>query len=529
MKIPSKIINEFQVLLTKSLEHVIRDDEINRLNEIFHEYPEITSLYHQFITVNLALNQSNLFSEEVQPDDTFYDLLTELAQQEKTAPSVEREVDTKPKEPTSETQSKSTVKPVKTGKTLPLLAAISVMILLLLIFTAQFAPSEVATITDMLDAKVKGPVLTPRLSRLSNKSTPISLTTGIMKITFDCGVEAVIEGPAEFRITSAKSMSLNKGKLYARVSPLGRGFWVETATSSIVDLGTEFGIQVFDDQTSTVHMITGRAKLEAKRSHRRQAKQYLTEGQARRMSTSGKITSIDLNQSAFIRDINSETETYWRGECLSVIPLPTQNSDDASGIRTDKTYTHLLDFGHETAAVINEVTFSPIHFKDEYTDTVFRDDSLNLVLMRSGARAFLSFPNERQVENADGGMQALLSNGLYITSQSLPDYYTLTLTGLTPGQKYSLRLYYCPDQMGNNHPIQVVFNGEGHDKQIQINQLTQGAHYVRYDYTANSEQVDITFRSTTDDRTWHLYGLTNEIINLGHASAPPKTNLYSIN
>jgi hypothetical protein len=399
------------------------------------------------------------------------------------------------------------------------IAAVTMAIVLTISLSALHvrAHREVATVTDMLDARVEGLTLAPHVTRLTGKSAPIVLTTGVMKIMFDCGVKVVVESPADFQVKSARRVSLHKGKLYAQVSELGHGFRVDTPNSSIIDLGTEFGISVPDDQTaSVVHMYAGQATVSPPRASPRGGSEVLTTGQARKVTAAGEVSHIEIEEAAFIRDFNSQTKTDWRGEWLTAVPLPAHDTDRASGIHPNKTYTHLLDFGLDRAAIVNGVAFAPVGVGEAYTGVVFRDDLLELTLTRIGAKSFRPFQNERHSEDADGGMQALLSDAIFLSNQPMPDHYALTLTGLTPGQKYSLRLYYCTDQREPVRSIRLIFNGQGHDKEIVIDQQAGGANYVRYDYTARSGKVDVTLRAMEAERCWHLYGLSNEVIDVEH-------------
>ncbi len=517
MNIPNRVINEFQILLTKSLEYAITDAEIERLHTLFHEYPKITSFYHRFITLNLSLKKPSVLSPGDQFEDSFYDLLTELAKHESTAPQVERQIPIEPipEKRKSKASPRPEPQPINPTITLPLLAAVCMLLLVILIVTSQlhhqYTPVEVATVTDLMDTQ--GNQLTLN-GRLTNKSDPITLRSGVVKILFDCGVRIVVEGPAQFKIESAKHILLNRGKLYAQVSPSGHGFQIDTPNSTIVDLGTEFGIDVPKDQTSSVHMINGKATVEIRDPNLPPSKQFITEGQARRVNPSGTIDSIEIEKNEFIRDFDSVTQTYWRGEWLTLVPLPARHTDQASGISASKTYTHLLNIGIGQTAVINGVEFSSIDFSKNYYGTTYRDDSLEFTLTRHGAHCFGYFQNLSAETHADGGMQILLSDAIWLGRQTLPDYYTLTLSKLIPGKKYSLRIYYGPDHNNRSRLSRVVFNGEGHDREIQIDQVANGANYIRYDYTAKSNQVEVTFYSTTDDRNWHLYGISNEVIPL---------------
>ena len=85
----------------------------------------------------------------------------------------------------------------------------------------------------------------------------LHLEQGLVELSFECGARFVLEGPASFTINDAMSASLNRGKLSAEVLPRASGFLVQTPSSKVVDLGTEFGIDVGDDGRSEVHVFRG--------------------------------------------------------------------------------------------------------------------------------------------------------------------------------------------------------------------------------------------------------------------------------
>ena len=90
------------------------------------------------------------------------------------------------------------------------------------------------------------------------------LKQGLAEIEFSTGAIVVLEGPAELELgtrsaeretrnvptsnfqlsTSPNSCSLTLGKLYARVPEQAHGFTVHTPTMTVVDLGTEFAVEV---------------------------------------------------------------------------------------------------------------------------------------------------------------------------------------------------------------------------------------------------------------------------------------------
>jgi hypothetical protein len=89
----------------------------------------------------------------------------------------------------------------------------------------------------------------------------LSLQSGLAEIAFDSGVQVILEGPADFEVGSRKSeveqeevrvqgsdennaCVLTLGKIVAHVPKQARGFSVDTPSMRIVDLGTEFGVEV---------------------------------------------------------------------------------------------------------------------------------------------------------------------------------------------------------------------------------------------------------------------------------------------
>ncbi|PAY19687.1 hypothetical protein CKO51_09755 [Rhodopirellula sp. SM50] len=83
---------------------------------------------------------------------------------------------------------------------------------------------------------------------------------GIAEIDFFCGATLIVEGPATLDVESDWSVRVVKGRLRASVPPAARGFIVKAADSEIIDLGTEFAVEVGDDE-ARVEVIDGEVKL----------------------------------------------------------------------------------------------------------------------------------------------------------------------------------------------------------------------------------------------------------------------------
>jgi hypothetical protein len=80
-------------------------------------------------------------------------------------------------------------------------------------------------------------------------------------LTFFNGVMLSLQGPADLDMTSGDRIFCHRGKLRARVPAGAEGFVVMAPGAAVVDLGTEFGLNVADDGTALLMVFEGQAEL----------------------------------------------------------------------------------------------------------------------------------------------------------------------------------------------------------------------------------------------------------------------------
>jgi hypothetical protein len=80
---------------------------------------------------------------------------------------------------------------------------------------------------------------------------------GRMILSMLNGVTVVVEGPADFELLSIDRIACNSGKLRARVPEGAEGFVISGPGSAVVDLGTEFGVNVKSDGKSRGKVFEG--------------------------------------------------------------------------------------------------------------------------------------------------------------------------------------------------------------------------------------------------------------------------------
>ena len=130
------------------------------------------------------------------------------------------------------------------------------------------------------------------------------------------------------------------------------------------------------------------------------------------------------------------------------------------------------------------------------------------------------------------GLLGLLGSFTFNNDGNVGSNQTFTLSGLTPGQYYELRLFcrkWANDtqrqqtiEFSSGETVDTVTFSEDHPEVEPINmELRDQAYYISYRYTAGEDEELIVKFTVADDEiqgdpgSFHLYGLTNQV------SSPP--------
>lgn len=124
----------------------------------------------------------------------------------------------------------------------------------------ETAPGGNARLTALVGARWKTRTSPDPLAGAASPSR-LALEAGLAELTYDNGVRVTIEGPCDYSVSGSNAGRLVFGKLVARVPRGAEGFRVDYARGHIVDLGTEFAMEVSDDGAAEVGVFEGRIEL----------------------------------------------------------------------------------------------------------------------------------------------------------------------------------------------------------------------------------------------------------------------------
>jgi hypothetical protein len=112
------------------------------------------------------------------------------------------------------------------------------------------------------------PVATPAPGTPLMGVNVVRLDTGTAQLMIPQVGHVILEGPAEFELTSAKRARLVKGRMKLRVTEkTGQGFVVDTPHGEVTDLGTEFGLDLTNRDEAGLVVFEGSVDLRVARSN----------------------------------------------------------------------------------------------------------------------------------------------------------------------------------------------------------------------------------------------------------------------
>ena len=326
MKQDPKALHEFICLVIQSLEGVISEEDFRKLDQMIGCDAELARHYVYLISLNSDLckpGQVENFMLQESADNAPFDstVMAALAEYEKIAPAEPVEEEEEPKhiridrivKPNSPRQ----INRVSLIAALTAVAALVFLLVYIHFVTPPRIPVPVATITDTVQAQWAGSYSDLREgSRLSAVHESIILTKGLTKLLFDNQAQVVIEAPAEFEITTEDQLHLTYGRLYAIVPHEAMGFTVTSRKGKIIDLGTEFGVEVDLNGDTELHVLKGKTTLISGEKQEKSSA-MVTEGQARKISGPDALMSdISCSETKFVREIRMQDGFVWRGESL---------------------------------------------------------------------------------------------------------------------------------------------------------------------------------------------------------------------
>jgi len=166
---------------------------------------------------------------------------------------------------------------------------------------------SVARLSGAKDCRWSGTALQP--GEELHRGQKINLDAGFAEITFDCGAQVTLEGPASLDLDSAWEAVLQRGTLKANVPTEAVGFRVSNPSVNVVDLGTEFSMVADEGGATEVFVLKGAVETTARDAAGNEERPVvLKEKQARRFAHAGgsEVRDREAKLERFMRKVAFE-------------------------------------------------------------------------------------------------------------------------------------------------------------------------------------------------------------------------------
>lgn len=325
-------LRQFYDIITASVDGRATAEQFQVLKKTLREDPDALRYYADYMSIYCHFRFSTEIPVNVEENDELnessfdMELWSELAQYEAQAATLQqlKDSDKVPeKELIQKVEYHKTPKKINKFSLISAVTGIAAILLLVLILQYIPVPVQVAVLEDSIDAKWHNDAFsTEKNSVFSSGRGPMVLEKGIVKFLLNNDVRAIVEAPARFEIVSANEVKLYEGRLFGSVPKKAIGFTVSSKHSKVVDLGTDFGVNVNQNEDLLVHVKKGKVRLSAAVEDTTADSQVIPEKHAMKASADGmSLSPIDYNDRGFVQDISSKEGTIWRGENLDLVDI----------------------------------------------------------------------------------------------------------------------------------------------------------------------------------------------------------------
>ncbi|TWT84729.1 FecR protein [Planctomycetes bacterium CA13] len=310
----------FEELLSRLLDDDIAEEQLDELTRMVANDPKMLTLLRQHLLMSDRLSQ---YEDELRSDNRFMDAVHARIRAAEDSSEFVARVVASAQEEASEKSKLAASRSEKVwqssrGMAGWITAAIAIFALMGVLNQHSTQPwksasNGPATDRGQEEASDRGVAVLTRVSGLLGEQTSdwragetvppgtLKWDAGLLQLEFYGGATVVAEGPAEIEIVDESRVVCRSGRLRAYVPEPARGFAVIAPKFELVDLGTEFGLDVTSGGAAEVHVFTGKVELYDAESNRDvTTRRELNAGDALTVDHDGTAKQIEVRESDFV-------------------------------------------------------------------------------------------------------------------------------------------------------------------------------------------------------------------------------------
>ncbi|MDG1139383.1 MAG: hypothetical protein P8N49_07685 [Opitutales bacterium] len=128
----------------------------------------------------------------------------------------------------------------------------------------------------------------------------LQITKGLVQLEFLQGSTVILEGPVDFQILNSNEGKLSTGKLRATVPQVARGFTVNLPKGRLIDLGTEFGLNVHLGGSTEIFVYKGNVLYRGQNDSDEEVTREISGGEALFVDPLGYANWVEMPSEPFL-------------------------------------------------------------------------------------------------------------------------------------------------------------------------------------------------------------------------------------
>ena len=128
----------------------------------------------------------------------------------------------------------------------------------------------------------------------------LKIAKGLVQVEFLQGATVVLEGPVEFSIKNPNEGALANGKLRAIVPKVATGFTISVPNGRVIDLGTDFGLNVHSGGSTELFVYSGEVVYEGKTESNENITREVSSGESIFVDPYGNANWVEMPTEPFI-------------------------------------------------------------------------------------------------------------------------------------------------------------------------------------------------------------------------------------
>jgi hypothetical protein len=142
------------------------------------------------------------------------------------------------------------------------------------------------------------------------ESGELSFSNGMAQLEFMQGATVILEGPVKTTLIHTNALKVERGKMRAHVPKVAVGFTVNLPMGKVIDLGTDFGVEVDEEGAAEIYVYRGKVSYRGVDFEGNEVTRELSGGEAIYLDSFGVSTPLDMPLGSYLGSADLASRSF---------------------------------------------------------------------------------------------------------------------------------------------------------------------------------------------------------------------------